>query len=254
MEFKIDDEEVEVEEVYAQMVDGSEGSYFSARIGQFQPLLLLSNESGPPRIPLSQPEVLSGQATNGNSFRPRSRLRGVEAGWVRGYNSWYIGLGNGPGQNETDNHMDIYVTYEGELGAEGSSIGAYAYFGEAVLESGFRDSFERYGVIGNYTRSKTRLTGGFLLGSNDDPSGADLDNDGWYVQVARIVGTGLVVYLRWDEYSADRPTGGEDETDGLTLGVSSTPSELVRPTLEGRALDMDDVDQDSLVGQVQIAF
>ncbi|MDO8682452.1 MAG: hypothetical protein Q7N50_03100 [Armatimonadota bacterium] len=157
-EFHVDDEEVEVEEVYAHYVSDLGGKYLSARVGQFQPLVFLTQVSGPARTTLSRPEAISGRATNGNSFRPRDRVRGFELGTVNGPLSAYLGIGNGPGQNASDNHMDIYTAIEREFGAQGSSVGAWAYWGKAVLAGGSRDSFSRYGVIGNYTAVKTRVS------------------------------------------------------------------------------------------------
>ncbi len=254
VEFKIDDEEVEVEEVYVHFVSDLGNNYFSARFGQFQPFLFLSNVSGPPRITLSRPEVMSGRATNDNTFRPRNRLRGIELGAVDGPLAGYVGLGNGTGQNASDNHMDVYVTVERAFGTQGSSIGAWAYWGEAVLTGGFRDSFERYGVIGNYTAQKTRAVGGLLFGDNEDPGGADLDNDGWFLEIDQRVGVDTVAYFRWDEFNRDLAAGGERETDGPTLGISWTPTELSRFTIEAQSLDTDGTDVDSIVVEMHLAI
>ena len=254
IEFKIDDGEVEVEEVYAQYVSGSGERYISARMGQFQPLLLLTNISGPPRITLSRPEAMSGRATNGNSFRPRSRVRGIEVGSVGGPVDVYVGAGNGTGQNAADNHMDLYATLEHDIGTQGSSVGAWMYWGEAVLAGGFRDSFNRYGVLGNYTADRVRAVGGFLFGENEDPSGIQLDNSGWFVEVDAAVKDDTVLYLRWDEFSRDLAAGGEIETDGPTLGVSWLPSELTRITVEAQTLDTDSVSEDSITAEVHVTF
>jgi hypothetical protein len=253
-EFVVDEGEVEVEEIYAHYVSSLESKYYSIRAGQFQPLLLLTNASGPPRITLSRAEALSGRATNGNSFRPRDRVRGLELGTVNGPLSAYLGIGNGPGQNEEDNHMDVYATIEREIGNEGSSIGAYAYWGEAVLTSGFRDSFRRYGVIGNYTKQRTRVSGAFLFGSNDDPSGADLDNSGWFVEVAQRLRPETAAYIRFDKFDRDLASGGERTTDGPTLGISWIPSSLTRLTLEAQFLDTDGSSQNSLTAELQVAL
>ncbi|MDO8586379.1 MAG: hypothetical protein Q7T82_05005 [Armatimonadota bacterium] len=290
VEFGIDEENtVEAEEVYVHFVskgdqdqqakaapapkavgaeeeeDESEpellgAKYFSARFGQFQPLLLLGHVSGPPRISISRPLAISGRATNGNSFRPRSRVRGMEVGAVNGPLSAYLGIGNGPQQNEDDNDMDAYATVERDLGTSGSSIGAYGYWGKAVLAGGFRDSFQRYGVIGNWTIEKTRLVGGFLFGSNEDPlGGADLDNDGWFLEWAQKIGKkeGAVAYARWDKFDADEAAGGQKETDGITLGASWTPdpeTATIRLAIEGQLLDVDGADEDSITMELQIAF
>jgi hypothetical protein len=235
-EFKIDDGEVEVEEIYAHFVTDSGSDYFSARMGQFQPFLFLAQVSGPPRITLSRPAVMSGRATNGNSFRPRSRLRGVEIGTVNAPVSAYLGLGNGPGQNASDNHMDIYATVEREIGTQGSSVGVWGYWGEAVLAGGFRDSFNRYGILGNYTAARTRVVGAYLLGDNEDPSGVDLDNNGWFIEIAHKVQPETAAYLRWDQFDADLASGDERQTEGPTLGVSWTPTEVTRITVEAQWL------------------
>ncbi len=254
VEYKIDDEEVEVEEVYVQYVNTPNTRYFSARMGQFQPLLFLTNVSGPPRITLSRPVVLSGRATNGNAFRPRDRVRGVEVGAVGGPVDFYVGLGNGTGQNAADNHMDVYLTAEYAIGTRGSSVGAWAYWGEAVLDGDFRDSFNRYGVIGNYTAEQVRAVGGLLVGENDDPSGVQLDNDGWFLEVDVKVRSNTALYGRWDDFSRDLVAGGELETDGPTVGVSWQPTDLTRVTVEAQWLDTDDTSEDSVTGEVHIAF
>ncbi len=280
IEFKVDEEEVEVEELYVQYVSNSGGehtdeyasadeegmgpdlldlSYYSGRAGQFQPLLLLSNVSGPPRIPISRPEVLSGRATNGNGWRPRSRLRGVELGCISGPWSGYVAIGNGEGQNESDSHMDTYITAERQFGTQGSSLGVYGYWGEAVLAGSFRDSFNRYGVIGNFTAERTRVICGFVAGKNNNPAAAgDLDNDGWFVEVAqRITDDTAVAYFRWDDFNADLSGGGQRESHGPTLGVSWTPDAdtgTIRLTLEGRWMDTDSSDEDSVIAQLQLAF
>ena len=253
-EFVVDEEEVAVEEVYVHFVSGPGDRYLSGRFGQFQPLVLLGQISGPPRVALSRPEVISGRATNGNGFRPRDRVRGVEIGAVNGPLSGYLGIGNGTGQNASDNHMDIYATVEHEIGVLGSSIGAWAYWGEAVLAGGFRDSFQRYGVIGTYTGASTRVVGAFLLGSNDDPSGADLDNNGWFVEAAHKLRPDTAVYARWDQFDRDLASGGERRTDGPTLGVSYIPTDVTRLTVEAQWLETDSTSGDSLTMEMQIAF
>ncbi|OGO35576.1 MAG: hypothetical protein A2147_00980 [Chloroflexi bacterium RBG_16_57_8] len=285
--FLVDEDAVEAEEVYAHFVtnagtgqngkaatvggavaDGEEedepeaellsAKYLSARVGQFQPFLLLGQVSGPPRISLSRPVAMSGKATNGNSFRPRSRLRGLEVGAVNGPLSAYLGIGNGPQQNAADNAMDMYATVERDLGTSGSSVGAYAYWGKAVLSGGSRDSFRRYGVIGNCTLENTRLVGGFLLGSNDNPGGASLDNDGWFLEWAQHVGNkGTVAYARWDKFNADLAAGGQVKTDGMTLGISWTPNPdaaTMRLAIEGQWLDEDSTDQDGITTELQLTF
>jgi hypothetical protein len=254
IEFKIDDEEVEVEEMYVQYVSTPDTKYFSARVGQFQPLLFLTNVSGPPRITLSRASVMSGRATNGNRFRPRDRVRGVEVGAVTGPLDVYLGVGNGTGQNAADNHMDIYLTAEHPIGTQGSSVGAWAYWGEAVLEDDFRDSYNRYGVIGNYTVQKLRAVGGLLVGENDDPSGVSLDNDGWFLEADVMVRPDTAVYARWDEFTRDLAAGGESETDGPTVGVSWRPTEVTRVTVEAQWLDTDDAEENSVTAEAQIAF
>jgi len=253
-EFVVDDEAVAVEEIYAQYVSGPGDKYYSARVGQFQPMLLLSQVSGPPRLSLSRPEALSGRATNGNGFRPRDRVRGVEFGAVNDSIAAYLGIGNGQGQNADDNHMDIYATVEHDIGSEGSSIGVYGYWGEAVLAGGFRDSYNRYGIIGNYTGGSNRVVGGILFGNNDDPGGADLDNSGWFIELAHVVRPETAVYARWDRFSRDLAAGGERETDGPTLGVSWITSALTRINLEGQWLDTDGSNIDSITAELQIAL
>ncbi|MBI2842298.1 MAG: hypothetical protein HYX78_02750 [Armatimonadetes bacterium] len=248
----------EDEEEEEEMADLLTSKYLSVRLGQFQPLVLLGHVSGAARISLNRPEAISGRATNGNGWRPRSRLRGIEVGSVNGPLSAYLGFGNGQGQNEDDNHMDIYTTVERDLGTKGSSVGAYAYWGEAVLSGGFRDSFNRYGVIGNYTAEMTRLVGGFLFGDNDDPSGVNLDNDGWFVELAQhVAGEGVVAYARWDDFSRDLAAGGKRETDGPTLGISWTPdpdNAVMRLNVEGQWLDTDGTSGDSVTVELQITF
>ena len=128
------------------------------------------------------------------------------------------------------------------------------YWGEAVLDDDFRDSFNRYGVLGNYTAKKVRAVGGFLFGENDDPSGIQLDNNGWFVEVDAAVRDDTVLYLRWDEFSRDLAAGGELETDGPTLGVSWLSSELTRITVEVQTLDTDSTSEDSLTAEMQITF
>jgi hypothetical protein len=254
VEFKIDDEEVEVEEVYVQYVSTPDTRYFSARMGQFQPLLFLTNVSGPPRITLSRPAAMSGRATNGNRFRPRDRVRGVEVGAVGGPVDVYLGLGNGTGQNAADNHMDVYLTAEYDIGTQGSSVGAWAYWGEAVLEGDFRDSFNDSATTEIYTAQQVRAVGGLLVGENDDPSGVKLDNDGWFLEVDVKVRPGTALYARWDDFSRDLAAGGEVETDGLTAGVSWRPTEVTRVTVEAQWLDTDGTSQDSVTAEVHISF
>jgi hypothetical protein len=254
IEFQIDDVEVEVEEIYAHYVSDPGSNYFSGRIGQFQPLALLAQVSGAARTTISRPEAISGRATNGNGFRPRSRLRGVEFGTVRGPLSAYLGLGNGPQQNAADNHMDIYATVEHEFGDQGSSIGAWAYWGEAVLGGGERDSFNRYGILGNYTAEKFRVLGGVLVGSNDDALGAELNNQGGFLEVDYALKPGTVLYGRWDKFDRDVSGGGETSTDGPTLGFSWLPTAFTRIAVEGQWLDTNGTSTNSATAEVQIVF
>ncbi|MHB9026355.1 MAG: porin family protein [Armatimonadota bacterium] len=254
IEFKIDDAEVEVEEIYAHYVSNPSSNYLSARVGQFQPFVLLTQVSGPPRITISRPEAISGKATNGNGFRPRSRLRGAEFGMVHGPASAYVGIGNGPQQNEDDNHMDFYASAEYEIGDQGSSIGAWGYWGEAVLGGGERDTFNRYCVIGNLTTQRMRLVGAYLLGSNEDALGAELDNDGAFVEAAFSLSPGVVLYGRWDQFNRELSGGGERSTDGPTVGISWLPTELTRIAIEAQSLDTDGTTANTLTAELQIAF
>ena len=128
------------------------------------------------------------------------------------------------------------------------------YWGESVLDGGFRDSFNRYGVIGNYTAERVRAVGGFLFGENEDPSGIQLDNNGWFVEVDAAVKDDTVLYVRWDKFARDLAAGGELETEGPTLGISWLPSELTRITVEAQALDTDSVSEDSITAEVHITF
>ena len=256
IEFKIDSEEVEVEEVYGQYISNPGDRYYSARMGQFQPFLFFTQVSGPIRTTLSRPTVMSGRSTNGNSFRPRDRVRGVEFGAISGPLSGYVGVGNGPGQNTSDNHMDVYATVEQEIGPLGSSIGAWTYWGEAVLPApaaGFRDAFRRSGVIGNYTSPKTRVVAAFLFGEDGNPGGR-LDNEGWFVEVDRKLRENVIGYFRWDEFEADLSGGGKRKTDGPSIGATWTPSELTRLAMELQFLDTDGTSSDSVTIEFQIAL
>ena len=218
------------------------------------PFLFFTQVSGPARTTLSRPSVMSGRSTNGNKFRPRDRVRGVEFGAISGPLSGYVGIGNGPGQNASDNHMDCYATIEREFGTLGSSVGAWTYRGEAVLAGGFRDSFDRSGVIGNYTSPDTRVVAAYLFGSDCDPGGPDLDNEGWFLEVDQRLRDGVIGYFRWDEFEADLSGGGRRKTDGPSLGATWTPSDLTRLGIELQFLDTDGTSHDSVTIEFQLAL
>ncbi len=269
VEFKVEDEEVEVEEFWGQWTSATEGNYWTARIGQFQPLLLLTNQSGGPRISLSRPEVYSGRAANGNRFRPRNRLRGLEIGRMCGDLYTYFGIGNGEGQNEEDNHMDIYATTELNLDENGSSVGFWAYFGETPVdgEDGtFTDDFHRVGVVGNCASERTKFTGALLWGENDsDPywNGGKLDNHGFFLMGQHLCSSDTAVYARWDDFTRDLPgvspsarnsSSRELDTDGITLGIQWWPSTYIRIVGELQFLETNGEDDDTLAIAFQWAY
>ncbi len=217
-----DESEVEVEEFYGQHTSGIGANYTTVRFGSFQPILLTTHQSGPPRTILERPAVLSGRAANGNGWRPRSRLRGAELGLIRDKFAGYVALGNGQGQNVDDNHMDYYVTLEQTLDDNGSSIGYWGFWGDTPLGGASapadgRDDFSRYGVLGNYATETGKFTAAYLTGENESSAG-DLDNKGFFLQYLHMVGDDAAVYGRWDDFERDLVGGGTEETDGFTIG------------------------------------
>ena len=217
-----DESELETEEFYGQYTSGVGANYTTIRFGSFQPILLTTHQSGAPRIILERPAVLSGRSGNGNGWRPRSRLRGVEAGILRGNFAGYLGIGNGQGQNTGDSHMDFYGTLERTFDDNGSSLGLWAFSGDTPLTGiaappDGRDRFKRWGILGNYAKEKTKVVGAFLKGTNESAAG-DLDNDGFFLQVLHLVSPDAAVYARWDDFQRDLAAGGQEETDGITVG------------------------------------
>ncbi len=249
-----DESEVEVEEFYGQYTSGIGTDYATVRFGSFQPILLTTHQSGPPRTILERPVVLSGRAANGNGWRPRSRLRGVELGLIRGNFAGYAALGNGEGQNVSDSHMDYYVTLEQILDDNGSSIGVWTFSGDtplvgAAAPADGRDDFRRYGVLGNYATERSKVTAAYLTGDNESSAG-DLDNDGFFVQYLHMVGEDAAVYARWDDFERDLVGGGTEETDGVTIGGRIWMASQFALTLEGRLLETDGVDEDTLEAEI----
>jgi hypothetical protein len=150
--------------------------------------------------------------------------------------------------------MDYYITLEQTLDDNGSSIGVWSFSGDTPLSGAGapadgRDDFNRYGVLGNYATEHSKVTAAFLTGDNESSAG-DVDNDGFFLQYLHMVGEDAAVYGRWDEFERDLVGGGEEETDGFTIGGRVWIASQFAISVEAGFLDTNGEDHDTVEAEI----
>lgn len=253
--FNIQEGGADVDQAYGQYITHWADRFGSGRVGQLLPFAILFNQGGP-KMPLSDPLILSIPADTGYGWTPESLVRGLELGAVNLKRATaYVGVGQ-PKLEDTiltglpgfERHTDFYGTGEWLFTPNGDSITVYGYQGSAWLSPAAPDrSFHRVGFFGNVSGPSTKATLGFLTGSDEDEAGRSLDNTGYFALVEQLLSNRWAAYLRYDHLKRDLSTGRTQTLSGPAIGVSWWAQTQVRLTLEGQFLSISGEDSDKRI-------
>ena len=244
-----------VDQAYGQYITHWADRFGSGRVGQLLPFAILFNQGGP-KMPLSDPLILSIPADTGYGWTPESFVRGLELGAVDLKRATaYLGIGQPKlegtiltDQPGFERHTDFYGTGEWLFTPNGDSLTVYGYQGSAWLSPAAPDrSFHRVGFFGNVSGPSTKATLGFLTGSDEDAAGRSLDNTGYFALVEQLLSNRWAAYLRYDHLKRDLSTGRTQTLSGPAIGVSWWAQTQVRLTLEGQFLSISGENSDNRV-------
>jgi len=251
--FNIQEGTSDVDQAYGQYVTHWANRFGSSRFGQLQPFAILLNQGGP-KMPLSDPLILSVPGNTGYGWTPESFLRGVELGAVNlNMATVYLGLVQPKledttitEQSDFQRHTDFYGSGEWIFTEDGDSLTAYGYVGSAWLSPTSPDnSFHRWGFFGNVYGPSTKATLGFLAGSDDDITGRPWDNSGYFALVEQLLSQRWAAYLRYDQMRRDLSAGRTQTLSAPAIGFSWWAQTQIRITLEGQFLSITDQDRDN---------
>jgi hypothetical protein len=142
-------------------------------------------------------------------------------------------------QSGFERHTDFYGSGEWIFTENGDSLTVYGYLGSAWLSPIAPDnSFHRWGLFGNVYGPSTKVTLGFLAGSDDDVMGRPLDNSGYFVLIEQLLSDKWAAYFRYDQMRRDLSTGETQTLSGPAIGFSWWAQTQVRLTLEGQFLSI----------------
>jgi hypothetical protein len=234
----------DVDQAYGQYVTHWADRFGSGRFGQLLPFAILFNQGGP-KMPLTDPLILSTPGDTGYGWTPESLTRGLEVGAVNlSRATVYLGTGQ-PKLEDTvltsqpgfARHNDFYGTAEWIFTKKGDSLTVYGYHGSAWLSPAASDrSFHRVGFFGNVYGHSTKATLGYLTGSDEDAVGRSLGNSGYFALVEQLLSDRWAAYGRYDQMRRDQSAGGTQTLSGPAIGVSWWAQTQVRLTFEGQFL------------------
>lgn len=250
--FNIQEGGSHVDQAYGQYVTHWANRFGSSRFGQLLPFAILFNQGGP-KMPLSDPLILSTPADTGYGWTPESFVRGLEVGAANlSRATAYLGIGQPrledtilTGRPSFERHNDFYGTGEWIFTPNGDSLTIYGYLGTAWLSPVAPDrSFHRVGFFGNVYGPSTKATLGFLTGNDEDATGRSLDNSGYFALVEQLLSDRWAAYLRYDHLRRDLSDGGTQTLFGPAIGVSWWVQTQVRLTFEGQFMSRTGKDRD----------
>lgn len=238
----------DVDQAYGQYITSWSNHFGSARFGQLLPFAILLNQGGP-KMSLSDPLVLSVPGDTGFGWTPESNVRGLDLGAVNlNKAAFYLGVGQPKledsdvsGAADFENHTDFYGSAEWIFTPEGDGLAIYGYSGKAWLSPAAPDrSFHRIGLFGNLYPRNTKITLGYMTGSDDDAVGQSLDNHGYFALAEYLLSDRWAAYARYDNLKRDLSAGGTQTISGPAIGVSWWAQTQVRLTFEGQFLSITD--------------
>ncbi len=235
-------DEIEVENAYLRYTSGNENGFFEARAGIFHPFEGYGASDRP--ISLSRPLIQTKGTMNANGdengWHPWGfDEAGAEVGFSRGGTSLSVTAFNGlienaddPAQggklrkakgSPTDKDMDFQVFANQFIGETDAAISAYYYNGRISLGDPAnlaQNDFWRAAGYVTIPYQNFRLMGAYSAGRDTyTPTDADVDNQGFFVEVDDYVNDGLGVGARFDFFDPNTDVDN-DATTGVAAFVN----------------------------------
>ena len=228
--------EFELGEAEGHVLLGEANRNFTARGGLIS---ALNWEKGNhQRLSISRPLLFNNRVPIGvfSGFRLRDTQVGVELGFNFNHlgeegqmRNTFLSLGvfNGITQeegeivNEENNSSKDIMIQATQLWGSSNTVSFLYYRGEATLEDeGFTDEFSRLTIVGNYRlETGTDLVAGFGRGTEnpDVVDLAEIDSNGYFVEVDQAIKDRSVVFGRYDRFERNQDDSTKD-VRGYTLG------------------------------------
>lgn len=242
--------EFEMEGFEGQLLLGRPEANFTARFGLLNPLLW--DKFGHQRLGVARAHVLNRRVPVGAfvGYRPRDGQEGVEFG----ANFTRLGA-EGGAMRSTFLSVGIYngLTPEGnELGeindskdvmaqvlhtwGESHTIGALWSRGKVtdIGTPAFDDTYNRWGVFGNYElRHGTDVLGGFMEGRDDTTASTigRISSRSWFLELNQTIAPRTAAFARYDRFEPRRPLTSSNRR-GPTFGVATQALDNLLVTAE----------------------
>lgn len=223
-----------------QVLFGRPEANFTARFGLLNPLLW--DKFGLQRVGISRAHILNRRVPVGAfaGYRPRDNQEGVEfganftrAGEGGALSSTFLSVGFYNGLTQTGNNLgenndskDVLAQVLHTWG-ENHTIGALWYRGKAtnIGTTAYSDTFNRWGVFGNYElRPGTDVLGGFMAGRDEATASTigRVSSRSWFLEMSQTIAPRTAAFARYDRFEPRRPPTTSLRT-GPTLGVTAQP-------------------------------
>ena len=142
-----------------------------------------------------------------------------------------------------------------------NSIGAFYYHGNTKFNgaddpnSVFKDTFDRFGVVGNYWfMSRVTAVAGYIAGKDKSTElNQTINNRGWFLEGDVSASPKWSFTYRHDEEDPDTDISG-DQLRADTLATTFHPIDNILLTLEYHTVKTGGVRDYSVVGQIRLAY
>ena len=178
----------EVADLYAQYTLGNEDRYGFMRVGQFLPMLFSGENTWE-------------FANDVSAAFARDRRKGLAAGYNYGKGWGEIAVVASTGDT-TGNRVDVVPNIQYIFTDNGSSLGTYYWNGYYNTDSNndgkadSRDSYKRYGLVGQFNEiEKLLLSAGYSAGRGDSSAGGKKKISGLFAQAEYLFSDKLTVLL-----------------------------------------------------------
>ena len=233
-----EDGEFAMENYEGQLLFGEPEMTFTARFGLVSPLLW--DKFGHQRLGVTRAHVLNRRVPVGAfvGFRPRDNQEGVELGvnLIRAggeggaLRTTFLSVGIYNGLTEDGNELGENNDSKDVLGqvlhtwGESHTIGALWYRGKVtdIGASAFTDTYNRWGVFGNYVvRPGTDVLAGFMAGRDNTTDSAigRISSRSWFFEVSQTIAPRAAAFARYDRIEP-RKSVASVARRGPTVGVA----------------------------------
>jgi len=232
-----------------QLLFGQPKATFTARFGLINTLLW--DKFGHQRLGVARAHLLNRRVPVGSfvGYRPRDMQEGIEFGVNLtqladggAMRSTFLSVGvyNGltPAGNEfgeSDDSKDVMAQVL-HLWGENHTLGALWYRGKVtdIGTAGFDDTYNRWGLFGNYElHPGTDVLAGFMAGRDDatDDTIARISSRSWFLELNQTIVPRLAAFARYDRFEP-RKSVASARRQGPTLGVAYQPIDNLLMTAE----------------------